>query len=171
MAHSGAEQDSPKPAPDPTVASSNPDSPDIFSQQYSAEEGGMPTEIFCPSCGEEISGSYLPCFRCPHCSTLMFRDERGIVITYEQMHTCPECERADLLLISDFAMPEFSAEALREIHQARERDCWFHALNIVSPEGADKPHAGFDREWRYDPARMGIAELNAVVAGFGQVTA
>ena len=91
MAQPGAEQHSPKPAPDPTAAASNQNSPGIFSQQYSADEGGMSTEIFCPSCGEEIRGSYLPCFRCPHCSTLIFRDERGIVISYEQTHTCPEC--------------------------------------------------------------------------------
>ena len=47
----------------------------------------------------------------------------------------------------------------------------FHAVNIGSPTETDRPHAGFDREWRYDPARMGSAELNAVVAGAGQVPA
>ena len=86
MAHPAAEH-----APDEPAAQPAPASHGIFSQQYSAEEGGMPTEIFCPSCREDIRGSYLPCFRCPNCSTLIFRDDRGIVISYEQTHTCPEC--------------------------------------------------------------------------------
>ena len=62
----------------------------IFSQQYTPDEGGVPTEIFCPSCGDEICGSYLPLFRCPHCNILIFRDEDGHVTNYEQQHTCPQ---------------------------------------------------------------------------------
>lgn len=65
--------------------------PNVFAQKHSAEEGGMPTDIYCPACGEEISGSYLPMFRCPHCDVLIFRDDKGNVTNYEQKHTCPEC--------------------------------------------------------------------------------
>ena len=63
----------------------------IFAQQYSAEDGGIPTDMYCPACGEEIEGSFLPMLRCPHCNILMFRDDKGNVTSYEQKHTCPEC--------------------------------------------------------------------------------
>jgi predicted RNA-binding Zn-ribbon protein involved in translation (DUF1610 family) len=63
----------------------------VFVQEYSAEEGGITTDMYCPGCGEEIEGSFLPMFRCPHCDILIFRDDKGNVTNYEQKHTCPEC--------------------------------------------------------------------------------
>lgn len=81
----------PEAATDATTVEATPNSPGIFAQEYSAEEGGKPTEIYCPACGEEINGSYLPMFRCPHCAILIFRDENGNVTNHEQKHTCPEC--------------------------------------------------------------------------------
>lgn len=77
-------------------------------------------------------------------------------------------ERADLLLISDFAMPEFSAEVKQQIQQAKGRDCKFHALNIGSPSGVNKPYDNFDKEWQYNPSNMGITELNTVIASTGR---
>jgi predicted RNA-binding Zn-ribbon protein involved in translation (DUF1610 family) len=62
-----------------------------MSQQYSSQEGGVPTDMYCPSCREEICGSYLPIFECPHCDVKIWRDDKGNVISYEQKHTCPEC--------------------------------------------------------------------------------
>jgi predicted RNA-binding Zn-ribbon protein involved in translation (DUF1610 family) len=66
-------------------------SPSFLSRQYSADAGGMDTCMCCPFCGKEIRGSYLPIFKCPHCEILIWRDEKGDVISYEQRHTCPEC--------------------------------------------------------------------------------
>ena len=63
----------------------------VFAQQYTAEEGGVPTNLYCPDCGEEIEGTFLTIFRCPHCDILIFRDDKGNVTNYEQKHTCPEC--------------------------------------------------------------------------------
>ena len=82
---------SPEPAVDATVATPTPNIRGVYAQQYSKEEGGMTTEIFCPACGEEICGSYLPLFRCPHCDIMIFRDDKGQVTNHEQKHTCPEC--------------------------------------------------------------------------------
>lgn len=78
-------------AVDAEATSTSSTEPSIFAQQFSAAEGGMATDMYCPSCGEEISGSFLPVFRCPHCEILIFRDEKGNVTNYEQKHTCPEC--------------------------------------------------------------------------------
>lgn len=63
----------------------------FFAQQYSSSEGGMLTDMYCPGCGEEISGSYLPVFMCPHCEIQIWRDDKGNVTHHEQKHTCPEC--------------------------------------------------------------------------------
>jgi predicted RNA-binding Zn-ribbon protein involved in translation (DUF1610 family) len=65
--------------------------PNFFAQQYSTEEGGIPTDMYCPACGEEIRGSHLPIFMCPHCENQIWRDDNGNVTNYEQKHTCPEC--------------------------------------------------------------------------------
>jgi hypothetical protein len=37
----------------------------------------------CPNCDEEIGGSYLPVFKCPHCESQIWRDESGDVISFE----------------------------------------------------------------------------------------
>lgn len=37
----------------------------IFAQQFTADDGGVPTDMYCPGCREEIHGSYLPIFFCP----------------------------------------------------------------------------------------------------------
>lgn len=63
----------------------------VFTKQFSESEGGIPTDLFCPDCGDTICGTYLPIFRCPHCEILIWRDEDGTVTYYEQKHTCPEC--------------------------------------------------------------------------------
>jgi len=63
----------------------------VFTRQYSESQGGVATDLFCPSCGDTISGTYLPIFRCPHCEILIWRDDQGTVTHYEQRHTCPEC--------------------------------------------------------------------------------
>jgi len=34
----------------------------ILAQQYTANEGGVRTDMYCPACLEEIFGSYLPIF-------------------------------------------------------------------------------------------------------------
>lgn len=62
-----------------------------LAQQYSSDESGMPTDMYCPACGEEISGSYLTTFKCPHCDIHIWRDDKGNITNYEQKHTCPEC--------------------------------------------------------------------------------
>jgi hypothetical protein len=58
--------------------------PSILTKQYSPYDGGVPTEMECPDCEEEITGSYLPVFKCPHCDCQIWRDNNGDVIHYEQ---------------------------------------------------------------------------------------
>lgn len=70
---------------------STDNSSNVFSSQYSAGEGGMATDMYCPGCGEEIFGSFLSIFMCPHCQIQIWRDEEGNVTHFEQKHTCPEC--------------------------------------------------------------------------------
>lgn len=65
--------------------------PSIVAQQFSVCEGGVPTDMYCPACREEIFGTYLPIFECPHCDVKIWRDDKGNVTSYEQKHTCPEC--------------------------------------------------------------------------------
>jgi len=72
--------------------------------------------------------------------------------------------RADLLLISDFIMPEFTAEVKQQIQHARNRNCRLHALSIGRPLTLGKSYAEFDGEWQYDPATMGVTYLNKIVA-------
>jgi hypothetical protein len=44
-----------------TVKDCNPSTHrSFFAQQYSSSEGGMPTDMCCPACGEEINGSHIP---------------------------------------------------------------------------------------------------------------
>ncbi len=64
-----------------------------LSQQHPSSKGGMSTDMFCPSCREEICGFYLPTFRCPHCSSMIWRDEEGNVTNSEYHQACPECGR------------------------------------------------------------------------------
>jgi len=45
-----------------SVASSHSN---ILSQQFTADEGGVQTDMYCPACREEIFGTYLPIFECP----------------------------------------------------------------------------------------------------------
>lgn len=75
--------------------------PGFFARQYPAEEGGMATAMYCPSCGGEIHGSYLPVFTCPHCEIFIFRDDRGAVTMYEQKQTCPECGHSFAVMIDE----------------------------------------------------------------------
>jgi predicted RNA-binding Zn-ribbon protein involved in translation (DUF1610 family) len=98
--------------------SASPPPSNIFAEQHSAIEGGIPTDLYCPACGEEISGSYLPMFRCPHCNILMFRDDKGHVTNHEQKHTCPECGHA----FSDFTddAPSDFRRACRNLEQKAE---------------------------------------------------
>ncbi|MEI6207677.1 MAG: hypothetical protein WCP20_12915 [Desulfuromonadales bacterium] len=65
--------------------------PSMLAQQFSAADGGMVTDMYCPVCREEIFGTYLPIFECPHCEVKIWRDDKGNVTSYEQKHTCPEC--------------------------------------------------------------------------------
>jgi uncharacterized protein with von Willebrand factor type A (vWA) domain len=71
--------------------------------------------------------------------------------------------RADLLLISDFGMPKITSEIKKQMEQARDRDCKFYALNIGTVSGMSPQHKEFDAEWQYDPATMGIKELNRMI--------
>lgn len=73
-------------------------------------------------------------------------------------------DRADLLVVSDFVMPELTTDLKQQIKLAKERGCRFHALSIGRPSGLAKPYDGFDQEWQYDPSSIGITELNKVVA-------
>lgn len=66
-------------------------SSNILMQQVSEDEGGVPTDMYCPGCREEIHGSYLPIFFCPFCEIQIWRDDSGTVTNYEQKHTCPDC--------------------------------------------------------------------------------
>jgi len=66
-------------------------SSNILMQQVSEDEGGVPTDMYCPGCREEIHGSYLPIFFCPYCEIQIWRDDSGTVTNYEQKHTCPDC--------------------------------------------------------------------------------
>ena len=75
-------------------------------------------------------------------------------------------ERADLLMISDFAMPEITDELKRQMGRARERKSRFFALNIGS--GHQMSHDGFDGEWQYDPGKMGIKEMNHIAEVIGE---
>ncbi len=75
-------------------------------------------------------------------------------------------ERADLLMISDFGMPDIPQELKKQMQHARERDCKFYALNIGYSPGFAAHNAKYDHEWQYDPATMGIKELNEIVEGF-----
>jgi predicted RNA-binding Zn-ribbon protein involved in translation (DUF1610 family) len=90
----------------------------VFAQQFTAEEGGVSTDIYCPSCGEEINGSYLPIFVCPSCEIQIWRDTNGNVTHFEQKHTCPECSHTfgDL---TDEAPTEFR-RACRNLEQKAE---------------------------------------------------
>jgi predicted RNA-binding Zn-ribbon protein involved in translation (DUF1610 family) len=65
--------------------------PGILAQQCTVADGGMATDMYCPACREEIFGTYLPIFECPHCAIKIWRDDKGNVTSYEQKHTCPEC--------------------------------------------------------------------------------
>ena len=90
----------------------------IFSQQYSASEGGISTDMFCPTCGDTISGTFLPIFRCPHCEILIWRDDKGHVTNYERKHTCPECGHT-FNDMTDEAPTEFR-RACRNLEQKAE---------------------------------------------------
>ncbi len=75
-------------------------------------------------------------------------------------------ERADLLMISDFAMPDITSELKQQIQAARDRKCKFYALNIYSLFSFGQyfqHHIEFDAEWQYDPKTMGIKELSHLV--------
>ena len=50
----------------------------ILAQQFTADEGGVPTDMYCPACREEIFGTYLPIFECPHCEVKIWRDDKVI---------------------------------------------------------------------------------------------
>ncbi|MFZ4855940.1 MAG: VWA domain-containing protein [Desulfuromonadaceae bacterium] len=72
-------------------------------------------------------------------------------------------ERADLLMISDFDMPDITPELKQQMQEARERKCKFYALNIGAISGQTMRHVDFDDEWQYDPHTMGIKELTGIV--------
>ena len=67
--------------------------PSFLARQYSASEGGVQTDMNCPNCDDEISGSFLPVFRCPHCESQIWRDEDGDVTSYENKNVCQESSR------------------------------------------------------------------------------
>jgi uncharacterized protein with von Willebrand factor type A (vWA) domain len=71
--------------------------------------------------------------------------------------------RADLLMISDFGMPEITPALRKKMDEARQRECKFFALNIGLAEGEAFQHQHFDAEWQYNPATMGVIELNGIV--------
>jgi len=58
--------------------------PSFLARQYPVSEGGMETDLDCPGCDKEISGSYLPVFKCPHCESQIWRDNNGDVTHCEQ---------------------------------------------------------------------------------------
>ncbi|MEI6207676.1 MAG: hypothetical protein WCP20_12910 [Desulfuromonadales bacterium] len=66
-----------------TVNDSTSQYPSFLARQYSACDGGVQAEMNCPACDEEICGSYLPVFNCPHCESQIWRNESGDVISYE----------------------------------------------------------------------------------------
>ena len=78
----------------------------FFAKQYSANECGIPTDIYCLACGEKIYGSFLPTFKCPHCEILICRDDSGNITNFEQRHTCPECGHR-FSKMADKALTEF----------------------------------------------------------------
>lgn len=64
----------------------------FFAQQVSAEEGGCHIDMLCPHCREQITGSYLPSFSCPHCESFIVTDGNGEVAMFQgEEETCPEC--------------------------------------------------------------------------------
>jgi predicted RNA-binding Zn-ribbon protein involved in translation (DUF1610 family) len=100
------------------INSGSPLHPNFFAQQYTAAEGGVPKDMYCPSCGEEISGFHLPIFMCPHCENQIWRDDKGNVTNYEQKHTCPECGHR-FGEITDEASTEFR-KVVRNFEQKAE---------------------------------------------------
>lgn len=64
-----------------------------LAQQHTFSEGGIKTDLTCPSCREEVFGIYLPTFKCPHCEIMIWRDETGNITNYENQFACPECGR------------------------------------------------------------------------------
>lgn len=68
----------------PETETTSPQFPSFLARQYPISEGGMQTDMDCPNCEEEISGSYLPVFKCPHCESQIWRDNNGDVTHCEQ---------------------------------------------------------------------------------------
>lgn len=101
--------------------------PSIFAQQFTPGEGGVPTDMYCPACREEIFGTYLPIFECPHCEVKIWRDDKGNVTSYEQKHTCPECGHI-FGKWTDDPPSEFS-RAVRDFEQKAE--CVFLGLDRI----------------------------------------
>lgn len=92
------------------------------------------------------------------------RTDAAPALTHAVQKMGEECyARADLLMISDFGIPGITPELKRQMGEARERDCKFYALNIGSTHGSIVQHKEFNAEWQYDPAAMGIKELNRIV--------
>lgn len=71
--------------------------------------------------------------------------------------------RADLLMISDFGMPEITPALRKKMAEARQLECKFFALNIGAVEGESFQHKDFDAEWQYNPATIGVIELYGIV--------
>ena len=74
-------------------------------------------------------------------------------------------ENADLLIISDFDMPEITDELKQQMMDARKRKSRFYALNIGT--GTQQRHGEFDGEWQYDPGKMGIKEMSHITEVIG----
>jgi len=67
--------------PSPSIATeaNSPAHCDVNAQQYSDDEVGMRINMYCPTCGNEISGFYLTIFKCPYCKILIWRDDESNV--------------------------------------------------------------------------------------------
>ncbi len=63
-----------------------------------------------------------------------------------------EFERADVLMISDFEMPQIQDSVLNKIMMVKEKGNKFHSLVIGGYPNEDVVE-GFDHNWHYDPRR------------------
>ena len=72
-------------------------------------------------------------------------------------------EKADMLVISDFVMPNISDDHLKLMNECRSKKCKFYSLSIGSFGAHAISNNVFDNNWTYEPKSGSINLLNKIV--------
>jgi uncharacterized protein with von Willebrand factor type A (vWA) domain len=70
-------------------------------------------------------------------------------------------EKADMLVISDFVMPDIGKSYLDSMNECREKGCRFYSVSVG--DFMKSINSIFDKSWTYDPNTGSINSLNEII--------